>query len=58
MIVGKNIPVNEINMAVCCESVDEEINNPNARQVSVNKILSKLSNNQTSINRNIQNKYA
>ena len=44
MIVGKNIPVSEINIAVCCESVDDEISNPNARHVSVNKILSKPSN--------------
>ena len=27
-------------MAVCCESVAEEISKPNARQVSVNKMLS------------------
>ena len=43
--VGKNIPVSAINIAVCCESVNAEISNPNDKQVIVNKILSLISNN-------------
>ena len=27
--VGKNIPISEMNIAVCCESVTVEINKPN-----------------------------
>ena len=45
MIVGRNIAVNEMNIAVCCELVAADINNPNARQVSVNKMLSNTSKN-------------
>jgi len=43
--VGKNIPVNAINMAVCCDAVTDDINNPNDKQVMVNKMLSLISNN-------------
>ena len=42
--VGKNIPVNAINIAVCCESVRDEINSPNDKQVIVNKMLSLINN--------------
>ena len=45
MIVGRNIPVSAMNMAVCCESVLVEISRPKAKHVSVNKMLSKISNN-------------
>src|SRR6478735_5982331 len=45
IIVGRNIPVNAMNMAVCCESVLVEMSKPKAKQVSVNKILSKMSSN-------------
>ena len=44
IIVGKNIPINEINIAVCCESVTDEMSNPNDKQVMVNKILSLINN--------------
>lgn len=44
MIVGKNIPVNEMNIAVCCDAVTEEINKPNDKQVIVNKMLSLINN--------------
>ena len=42
IIVGRNIPVSEINIAVCCESVADEISKPKDKQVMVNKILSAL----------------
>ena len=38
--VGKSIPNNEINMAVCCESVLTEIKIPKVKQVMINKVLS------------------
>ena len=44
IIVGRNIPVSEMNIAVCCESVDEEMSKPKAKQVNVNKMLSTLNN--------------
>ena len=34
--VGSNIPINEINMAVCCDAVELEISNPK-RQSGNNK---------------------
>ena len=43
--VGKNIPVKEINIAVCCDSVTDEISKPNDKQVIVNKILSLIRSN-------------
>jgi len=45
MIVGRNIPVSEMNMATCCEAVEAEINNPKARQVNVKRMLSKINKN-------------
>jgi hypothetical protein len=43
--VGKNIPVNAINMAVCCDAVTDDMSNPNDKHVRVNKMLSLISNN-------------
>ena len=44
IIVGRNIPTSEINMAVCCESVVDEINKPSESASMVNNILSEKSN--------------
>lgn len=43
IIVGRNIPVSEMNIAVCCEAVDAEMSKPKARQVKVKRILSPVS---------------
>ncbi len=42
MTVGRNIPMREINIADCWEAVEEEINNPNDKATSVNKMLSAI----------------
>ena len=38
--VGNNIPISEISMATCCDSVLTDINNPSDKQVMINKVLS------------------
>ena len=44
MMVGRNMPTSEMNIAVCCDSAPEEINKPKASETSVNKMLSATSN--------------
>ena len=43
MMVGKNKPIIEMNIAVCCESVTDEISKPNDKQVMINNMLSPIS---------------
>src|SRR6478736_1006961 len=45
IIVGKNKPIIEISIAVCCEFAIDDISKPNDKQVMVNKILSPPNNN-------------
>src|SRR5688500_12228179 len=40
--VGRNMPVSEMNIAVCCELVTEEISNPNERHVMINSTPSAI----------------
>ena len=42
--VGKNITINEINIADCCESVPAEISKPRPKETMINKILSAYNN--------------
>src|SRR6218665_1713709 len=43
--VGRNIPVNQINIAVCWESVDGEISNPSVSEVMIKRMHSRISSN-------------
>ena len=45
IMVGKNMPVNAMNIAVCCDAVTDDISNPNDKHVIVNKILSLINKN-------------
>jgi len=40
IMVGSNIPINEINMAVCCDAVEFEMSKPSDNAVIINKALS------------------
>ena len=42
--VGINMPINDMSIAACCDEVAFEIKSPSAKQVSINKQLSKYSN--------------
>ena len=44
MIVGKNMPINEINMAACCDAALDDISRPKDNETNVNKILSNINN--------------
>ena len=42
-IVGRNNPISDMNIAVCCELVEDDISRPKERQVKVNRMLSQES---------------